>query len=175
VGKAGYRPEIYSVGHRNPLGLAFHPETGELWSTEQGPQGGDELNRIQAGKNYGWPEVSLGRNYDGTVVGKGFTAPGFEEPVVFWVPAIAVSGLSWYNGDKFPAWRGNALVGAMRNGTGKYVQRIQFNAQGLPTGRESMLAELNQRIRDVRPGPDGFVYVLTDEDAGAVLKIEPGQ
>jgi glucose/arabinose dehydrogenase len=173
VGRAGYKPEIYTLGHRNPLGLAFHPVTGELWSSEQGPQGGDELNRIQAGKNYGWPRVSLGRNYDGTVVGQGFTAPGYEEPVVFWVPAIAISGLSFYDGDKFPTWKGNAMIGAMRNQTGKYVQRVVFNAKALPTGRETMLVELNQRIRDVRPGPDGFVYVLTDETAGAMLKIEP--
>ena len=173
VGKAGYKPEIYTLGHRNPLGLAFHPVTGELWSTEQGPQGGDELNRIEAGKNYGWPRVSLGRNYDGTVVGQGFSAPGFEEPVVFWVPAIAISGLSFYNGDAFPTWKGHALIGAMRNQTGKYVQRVVFNAKGLPTGREMMLAELGQRIRDVRSGPDGAIYVLTDENAGAMLKIEP--
>ena len=109
VSRPGYKPEIYSLGHRNPLGLAIHPTTGELWSTEQGPQGGDELNKIEAGKNYGWPRVSLGRNYDGTRVGEGFSAPGLEEPVVFWVPAIAISGLSFYDGDKFPAWNGNAL------------------------------------------------------------------
>jgi glucose/arabinose dehydrogenase len=171
----GYKPEIYTLGHRNPLGLAFNPVNGELWSTEQGPQGGDELNRIQAGKNYGWPRVSLGRNYDGTRVGEGFTAPGLEEPVVYWVPAIAVSGLSFYNGDKFPAWKGNAFVGAMRNNTGQHIQRVQFNAQGNPTGRELMLGELKQRIREVKPGPDGFIYALTDETFGAVLKIEPGQ
>ncbi len=175
VGRAGHKPEIYTLGHRNPLGLAVHPETGELWSTEQGPQGGDELNLIQAGKNYGWPRVSLGRNYNGTVVQQGFSAPGFEDPVVFWVPAIAVSGLSFYNGDRFPAWKGHALVGAMRNQTGKSVQRVVFNANGLPTGREPMLVELNQRIRDVRPAPDGLVYVLTDETAGAMLRIEPAQ
>ena len=173
VGKPGYKPEIYTLGHRNPLGLAFHPTTGELWSTEQGPQGGDELNLIQAGKNYGWPRVSLGRNYDGTVVGTGFSSPDYVEPVVFWVPAIAISGLSFYDGDKFPTWKGNAMVGAMRNQTGKYAQRVVFNSKALPTGRESMLVELNQRIRDVRPGPDGLVYVLTDEAAGAMLKIEP--
>ena len=109
VGKAGYLPEIYTLGHRNPLGLYFHPMTGELWSTEEGPQGGDELNRIEAGKNYGWAIVSLGRNYDGTVVGKGFTAPGMEDPVVFWVPAIAISGLSFYDGDKFPRVQGAGI------------------------------------------------------------------
>ena len=171
----GYKPEIYTLGHRNPLGLAFNPINGELWSSEEGPQGGDELNRIEAGKNYGWPRVSLGRNYDGTRVGEGFTAPGLEEPVVFWVPAIAVSGLSFYDGDKFPAWKGNALVGAMRNNTGQHIQRVQFNAKGDPTGRELMLGELKQRIREVKPGPDGFIYALTDETFGAVLKIEPGQ
>jgi aldose sugar dehydrogenase len=175
VSRPGYKPEIYSLGHRNPLGLAFHPVTGELWSTEEGPQGGDELNRIEMGKNYGWPRVSLGRNYDGTRVGEGFSAPGIEDPVVFWVPAIAISGLSFYDGDKFPAWKGNALVGAMRNNTGQHIQRVQFNAKGEPTGREIFLSELKQRIREVKPGPDGFIYAITDETFGAVLKIEPGQ
>jgi len=175
VGKAGYKPEIWTLGHRNPLGMYINPIDGTLWSTEEGPQGGDELNLIVKGKNYGWPEVSLGRNYDGTVVGKGFTAPGYEEPVVYWVPAIAISGLSFYNGDKFPGWKGNAFVGAMRNNTGQHIQRVQFNPQGLPIGREILLAELKQRIREVKPGPDGFLYALTDETFGAVLKIEPPQ
>jgi glucose/arabinose dehydrogenase len=173
IGKPGYKPEIYTLGHRNPLGLAFNPLTNELWSTEQGPQGGDELNLIQAGRNYGWPRVSLGRNYDGTRVGVGFSAPGFEEPVVYWVPAIAISGLTFYTGDKFPAWKGNAFVGGMRANTGQHVQRVQFNAQGLPTNRELLLGELKQRIREVKQGPDGFLYVLTDETFGAILRIEP--
>jgi glucose/arabinose dehydrogenase len=175
VGRAGYKPEIYTLGHRNPLGLALNPVTNELWATEQGPQGGDELNVIQAGKNYGWPRVSLGRNYDGTRVGEGFTAAGLEEPVVYWVPAIAISGLSFYNGDTFPAWKGNAFVGGMRNNTGKHIQRVQFNPQGQPTGREILLAELAQRIREVKPGPDGLLYALTDETFGAVIKIAPPQ
>ncbi|HZM96999.1 MAG TPA: PQQ-dependent sugar dehydrogenase [Vicinamibacterales bacterium] len=172
VGKPGWLPEIYTLGHRNPLGLAFDSQ-GQLWSTEEGPQGGDELNLIQAGKNYGWPRVSLGRNYDGTRVGEGFTAPGLEEPVVFWVPAIAISGLSFYDGDKFPTWKGNAFVGAMRANTGQHIQRVQFNAKGLPTGREIFLAELKQRIREVKPGPDGYLYALTDETFGAILRVEP--
>ncbi len=109
IGKAGYLPEIYTLGHRNPLGLYVNPITNDLWSTEEGPQGGDELNLIKAGKNYGWPIVSLGRNYDGTIVGEGFTKPGLEEPVVFWVPAIAISGLSIYNGDAFTPWKGQRL------------------------------------------------------------------
>ena len=167
-----YLPEIYTLGHRNPLGLYFRAN-GELWSTEEGPQGGDELNLIKAGKNYGWPEVSLGRNYDGTSAPKGFTAPGFEEPVVYWVPAIANSGLSWYNGDKFPAWKDQAFIGGMRNNTGQYIVRVTFNEKGLPTGRENMLADLRQRIREVKPGPDGLIYVLTDTNPGHILRIEP--
>ena len=175
IGKPGYLPEIYTLGHRNPLGLYVHPTTGDLWSTEEGPQGGDELNKIQAGKNYGWPRVSLGRNYDGTIVGEGFTAPGLEEPIVFWVPAIAISGLSIYNGDAFPAWKGHVFVGAMRNNTGQHIQRVWFNPKGEPIGREIFLAELKQRIREVKPGLDGFLYALTDETFGAVLKIEPAR
>jgi glucose/arabinose dehydrogenase len=175
IGKAGYLPEIYTLGHRNPLGLYIHPTTGDLWSTEEGPQGGDELNVIKAGRNYGWPRVSLGRNYDGTIVGEGFTAPGLEEPIVFWVPAIAISGLSIYNGDAFPAWKGHVFVGAMRANTGQHIQRVWFNPKGEPIGREIFLADLKQRIREVKPGPDGFLYALTDETFGAVLKIEPAQ
>lgn len=173
VGKPGIKPEIWTSGHRNPLGMYINPADGSLWATEQGPQGGDELNKIEKGKNYGWPEVSLGRNYDGTSAPKGFSAPGYEEPVVYWVPAIAISGLSWYTGDKFPTLRNRALVGALRGNTGRHVQVITFNQQGLPTGRELVFGELNQRIREVKPGPDGNLYILTDEDAGAVIKVEP--
>jgi glucose/arabinose dehydrogenase len=173
VGKAGYKPEIYSLGHRNPLGLALNPETGALWSTEQGPQGGDEVNVILPGRNYGWPRISYGRNYDGTRVGEGPVAPGLEDPLIFWVPAIAVSGLSFYEGERFPDWKGSALVGALRGGTGQHIERLVFSQAGLPTGREIMLSELKQRIRDVRPGPDGLLYVLTDEAEGAMLRIEP--
>jgi glucose/arabinose dehydrogenase len=169
-----YLPEIYSMGHRNPLGLYVHPVTGELWESEEGPQGGDEINIIKAGKNYGWPEVGLGRHYDGVGMNKGFSAAGYEEPLVFWVPAVANSGLSIYDGDKFPQWKGQAFMGAMRAGTGRFVARVTFNAKGLPTGRDhSMLADLKQRIREVKPGPDGLLYVLTDETFGAVLRIEP--
>ena len=173
VGNAKYLPEIFSLGHRNPLGLWYRESTGDLWSTEEGPQGGDELNLIKAGKNYGWPLASLGRNYDGSVVGQGFGGPNIEDPTVFWVPAIAISGLSFYDGDKLP-WKGQAFVGAMRAGTGQFVARVTFNSAGLPTARDhSMLADLRQRIREVKPGPDGLLYVLTDENAGAVLRIEP--
>jgi glucose/arabinose dehydrogenase len=169
-----YLPEIWSLGHRNPLGLYFHPVTGDLWESEEGPQGGDEVNIIQKGKNYGWPEVGLGRHYTGENMAKGFSGPGYEDPIVFWVPAIAISGLSIYDGDKFPQWKGQIFVGAMRAGTGQFVARVTLNAKGLPTGRDhSMLADLKQRIREVKPGPDGLIYALTDENAGAVLRIEP--
>ena len=168
-----YLPEIYSLGHRNPLGAYIHPVTGELWETEEGPQGGDELNIIRAGKNYGWPEVGLGRHYSGESMNKGFSAPGYEDPLVFWVPAIANSGLSIYNGDAFPQWKGQAFVGGMRAQTGQFIVRVTFNDKGLPTGRDMMLADLRQRIREVKPGPDGFIYVLTDQNPGAVLRIEP--
>ncbi|HVG54626.1 MAG TPA: PQQ-dependent sugar dehydrogenase [Vicinamibacterales bacterium] len=174
VKRQGWKPEIYSYGHRNPLGLWYRESTGELWSTEEGPQGGDELNLIKAGKNYGWPLAGLGRNYDGSIIGKGFSGADIEDPLVFWVPAIAISGLSIYDGDKLPGFRGQAFVGAMRNGTGQFVARVTLNGRGQPTGRDhSMLADLRQRIREVKPGPDGLIYVLTDENAGAVLRIEP--
>jgi glucose/arabinose dehydrogenase len=118
--------------------------------------------------------VGLGRHYTGESMNKGFSAPGYEEPIVFWVPAIAISGLSIYDGDKFPQWKGQAFVGALRAGTGQFVARVTFNAKGLPTGRDhSMLADLKQRIREVKPGPDGYLYVLTDQTFGAVLRIEP--
>jgi glucose/arabinose dehydrogenase len=174
VGNAKYLPEIYTLGHRNPLGLWYRESTGELWSTEQGPQGGDELNNIKPGKNYGWPLAGLGRNYDGSIIGQGFSGPNIEDPIAFWVPALAVSGLSIYDGDKFPAWRGQAFVGAMRNGTGQFIARVTLNMRGQVTARDhSLLADLRQRIREVKPGPDGLIYVLTDEAAGAVLRIEP--
>ena len=175
VGKAGYRPEIYSIGHRTVLGLAFHPTTGALWETENGPQGGDELNIIQAGKNYGWPLVTYGHDYDGTPLNERPLPAGMVLPMVFWVPSITTSGLTFYKGDKLAAWKGNLFVGSMTvgriGGTG-HLQRVVFNDKG-EQRRESLLVDLHQRIRDVREGPDGLLYLLTDEDAGALLKIEP--
>jgi glucose/arabinose dehydrogenase len=175
VGRAGFKPEIYSYGHRNQLGLAFHPNTGALWNVEQGPNGGDEMNIIRAGRNYGWPLVSLGRDYAGPWQGK-FAQDGMESSMVNWVPSIAVAGLTFYTGDRFPAWRGNAIVGAMRFGeipnTG-HLQRVVFNANGDEIRREMLLTELRQRIREVRQGPDGLLYLLTDETQGALLKLEP--
>ena len=175
VGKAGAKPEIYSYGHRNQLGLAVHPETGAVWSNENGPNGGDEINVILPGRNYGWPIVSLGRDYAGPWQGK-FAQDGIEPPVVYWTPSIAVSGMAFYTGDKFERWTGNVFVGAMRMGeipnTG-HLQRIVLNAKGEEIRRELLLQELRQRIRDVRQGPDGCLYLLTDETDGAVLRIEP--
>jgi glucose/arabinose dehydrogenase len=176
VGKAGYKPEIYSLGHRSPQGLAVHPQTGALWENEHGPLGGDEINVIQPGRNYGWPLVTYGKNYDGQPVSDATSRPEFEPPFMFWVPSIAISGLSFYTGERFPLWKGNAFVGSMMEGrirwTG-HIQRLTFNDAGLPITREPILIELRQRIRDVRPGPDGLLYVLTDQNPGVILRIEP--
>ena len=154
VGRAGYKPAIYTLGHRNGHGLAVNPETGELWSTEQGPNGGDEINIIRAGKNYGWPMVSYGRNYLGARMKP--SMDGMEEPILFWVPSIAVTGMTFYTGDRFPAWKRNVFVGGLRQGevprTG-HMERLVFNDKWEEIRREPLLTELKQRIRDVRQGP----------------------
>ncbi len=176
VGRRGYRPEIYSLGHRNQLGLTIHPETGAVWAHENGPQGGDEVNLIRPGRNYGWPVVSYSREYSGARVATRAWLDGMEPAEVVWLPAVAPSGMVFYDGDRFPGWRGNLFVGALRIGgirnTG-HLQRIVFNERGEEARRESLLAELRQRIRDVRQGPDGLLYVLTDADDGALLRLEP--
>jgi len=176
VGRPGYRPEIYTMGHRNALGLAVQPDTGAIWECENGPNGGDEINILQPGKNYGWPIVSYGRFYLGPRVSEVPWREGMEPPLVFWVPAIAVSGMTFYTGDKFPNWKNNVFVGGMRQGEvprSGHLERIDFNAKWEELHRESMLRELQQRIRDVRQGPDGFLYVLTAENDGALMRIEP--
>ena len=176
VGRAGYRPEIYTLGHRNTLGLIVHPDTGMLWQHENGPNGGDEINIILPGRDYGWPLLSFGRDYSGRRISEHPTREGKEAPLVVWLPAIAVAGMAVYTGDQFPAWRGNVFVGAMTEGripgTG-HLQRIVFNERTEEVRRESMLRELRQRIREVRQGPDGLLYLLTDEDDGALLRLEP--
>jgi glucose/arabinose dehydrogenase len=170
VGRTGYRPEIYTVGHRNPLGLTVHPTTGALWSTEFGPRGGDELNLVEAGKNYGWILVTHGAHYnDDPVVSGAEGVSGMVDPVLFWVPSINPGNISFYTGEALAGWRGDLLLATMT----RSLVRISFDAAGNPTGQERLLTELGQRLRDVRQGPDGFVYVLTDETAGALLKIEP--
>ena len=176
VGLAGHKPEIYSYGHRNPQGLAIHPETGVVYATEHGPQNGDELNIIVPGKNYGWPLVSFGRHYDGQRVSEQYWAAGMQEPAVLWIPSIATSGLAIYTGERFPEWQGNLFVGAMQEGqipgTG-HIQRIELNEHGQEMSRESMLRDLRQRIRDVRQGPDGLIYLLTEDPNGVLLRLEP--
>jgi glucose/arabinose dehydrogenase len=176
VGHAGAKPEVYTIGHRNSLGLALHPGSGEMWQNENGPNGGDEINILKPGRNYGWPLVSYGRTYQGPWQSERPGHAGFEPPVVYWMPAIAVSGMTFYTGDRFPKWKGDVFVGSMRTGeipgTG-HLERILFNEKMEELRRESLLVELRQRIRDVRQGPDGLLYVLTDEKQGAVLRIEP--
>ena len=177
VNTPGHRPEIYALGIRNANGLALHPETGELWETENGPQGGDEVNIIRGGRNYGWPVVSYGRDYAGNLTG-GRAGPqrtqrqleGIEDPVFFWSPSISPAGLMFYTGDRFPNWKGDIFVGALR---GSEIQRLIFNDRGLLVRQQSLLRELRQRIRDVKQGPDGLIYALTDADDGALLRIEP--
>jgi glucose/arabinose dehydrogenase len=176
VGRARYKPEIYTMGHRSSLGLAVHPGTGEMWQNENGPNGGDEINILKPGANYGWPWVSYGRTYPGPWQSR---PPGhgvFEPPVVYWMPSIAVSGMTFYTGDRFPKWKGDVFVGALRTGeipgTG-HVERILFNEKMEELRRESLLVELRQRVRDIRQGPDGLLYVLTDEKQGALLRLEP--
>lgn len=176
VGRAGYKPEVYTLGHRDQLGLAIQPDTGAIYSNENGPNGGDEINHILPGRNYGWPLISFGRNYDGPSISDSPSREGFEPPVVVWLPSIALSGMTFYTGDRFPAWKGNVFVGGMRRGevpgTGR-LERVVFNSKMEELRRESLLTDLKQRVRDVRQGPDGLLYVLTEEEDGALLRLEP--
>jgi aldose sugar dehydrogenase len=176
AGRTGHAPEIFSLGHRNSLGLAFNPITGALWNSEMGPNGGDEVNVIQPGKNYGWPGISYGRTYEGPPVSAIPWREGVELPWAFWVPGISPSGLSFYTGSRYwDAWKNSVFIGSMRvgqvEGTGHLV-RIQFDASGNERRRELLLTSLAQRIRDVKQGPDGFLYLLTEEDNSAVLRLE---
>jgi glucose/arabinose dehydrogenase len=176
VGHRKYKPAIYTLGHRNGHALAVNPETGELWATEQGPSGGDELNVLRPGRNYGWPIVSYGRDYWGRRISQHPTRAGMEQPAVVWLPSIGLTGMTFYTGDRFPHWKRNAFVGGLREGgiplTGQ-VQRIVFNERWEELRREPLLMHLKQRVRDVRQGPDGLLYVLTAEENGALLRIEP--
>jgi glucose/arabinose dehydrogenase len=172
VGRAGARPEVYSIGHRHIQGLARHPD-GRIFATEHGPLGGDELNLIRPGANYGWPAVGWGRDYAGAApVGTGQrSAPGMVDPVLVWYPSvIGASGLMIYSGDRFPAWRGNIFAGGLAT---QDIRRTVLNPDGTVAQHESM--RIGQRVRDVRQGPDGLVYVLTDEIHGRVFRLEPAQ
>lgn len=176
AGQAGARAEVFSLGHRDQLGLAVHPASGAVLNAEHGPNGGDEVNLILPGRNYGWPKVSFGRNYDGTRHSAQPVAEGVEQPLILWLPSIAPGGLTFYTGDRLAAWKGNLFVGSARRGeiprTGG-LERVVLNDKLEEIRRETLLTELRQRIRDVRQGPDGLLYVLTDEDDGALLRISP--
>ena len=171
VGQKGYRPGIWSYGHRNPQGATLHPETGKLWVHEHGARGGDELNIPEAGKNYGWPIISYGRHYSGAKIGVGTKKAGLEQPIYYWDPSIAPSGMTFYTGDKFPAWKGNLFVGAL---VFRLLARLTVEGNKI-VAEERLLKNLGERIRDVRQGPDGYIYVVTDGRAGKILRLEPAK
>lgn len=167
--RAGARRQIFTSGHRNAQGLIVDPRDGAVWLHEHGPKGGDEINRLKAGANYGWPKTTHGIDYDDTVISPLKEAPGIEPPVVVWVPSIAPSGFALYLGDKFPAWGGDFFVGALAE---KSLRRVRLR-DGRAVEQEVLLREVDARIRDVRAGPDGFIYVLTDEKNGRLLRLVP--
>jgi glucose/arabinose dehydrogenase len=169
VGQSNVRPEIFTYGNRNPQGLTVDPRTGGLFENEHGPRGGDEINFLQAGRNYGWPVITYGINYNGSIITNERERPGMEQPLVYWVPSIGPSGMAIYTGDRFPQWKGNLFVGAL---AGTHLRRVVLDGLRV-IHEERLLRELNQRIRDVRQGPDGFLYVLNDSSYGEVLRIEP--
>jgi glucose/arabinose dehydrogenase len=162
-------PEIWSFGHRNVQGAAIHPETGALWAHEHGAQGGDEINVPQPGRNYGWPVITHGIDYDDSKIGVGTEKAGMEQPAYHWTPSIAPSGMAFYTGDAFPDWRGNLLVGSL-----KFGLLVRLELDGTRVVREERLLKgLGERIRDVRQGPDGLVYLLTDSRRGQILQVAP--
>jgi glucose/arabinose dehydrogenase len=169
VGQAGKRPEIWSYGHRNMQGAFIDPETGRLWTIEHGAAGGDELNHPEAGKNYGWPVITYGRDYNGVKIGEGTAKDGMEQPVYYWDPVIAPGGLTMYTGTRFPGWKGSILAGSMTPGG---LVRLTM-ADGKVIAEERHLGELGERIRDVQQGPDGLIYVTTDNSSGRILRISP--
>lgn len=169
-GQTGHQPEIYSYGHRNMQGAALHPETGFLWTQEHGPQGGDEVNVIRPGTNYGWPVITYGVNYgSGTKIGEGTHKAGMAQPIHTWVPSIAPSGMLFYTGDKFPQWRGNLFVGALKD---QMLVRLELDGEKV-VAEERMLKKALGRIRDVRQGPEGYIYLLTDHDNGKLVRLKP--
>ena len=170
VGQRGARPEIFTFGHRNAQGLAVNPWTGELWLHEHGPRGGDEVNVVVPGANYGWPVISYGAEYaSGRPVGEGTIRDGMEQPLIYWVPSIAPSGMTFYTGDVFGPWRGDLFVGAL---AGEHLRRIDLDGNAV-VGQDILLQGIIGRIRDVRTGPDGFIYLITDEDNGVLYRLEP--
>jgi glucose/arabinose dehydrogenase len=171
AGDKAYSADIYSLGHRNVQGATLHPETGALWTVEHGARGGDEINIPEPGKNYGWPVISYGREYSGGKIGEGTSKPGLEQPVYYWDPSIAPSGMTFYTGDKVPEWQGDLFVGAL-----KFRLLVRLEVDGNRVVREERLLEdMGDRIRDVVQGPDGYLYLLTDEDDGRLLRLEPAE
>ncbi len=174
VGKAGARPEIYTFGHRDHHGIAANPATGQIFEAELGPMGGDKINILKAGGNYGWPNFGYGRDNDGSPMPP--PGEGIEQSWITWNPGVTPSGLLFYTGEKFPKWKGNIFVGSIQRGriagTGA-IERVVFNDKLWEQRRETILEDYHQRVRDVKQGPDGLIYVLTEEENGAVLKIEP--
>jgi aldose sugar dehydrogenase len=168
--RANWKPEIWSIGHRNVQGAALHPDTGQLWTAEHGARGGDEINTPKKGLNYGWPVITYGIDYSGVKIGEGTAKAGLEQPVFFWDPSIAPSGAAFYTGDAFPAWKGSLFVGAL---AGQRLSRLTIRGEAV-TGEEQLLMGINKRIRDVRQGPDGFLYLVIDDPNGEVLRIRPG-
>jgi glucose/arabinose dehydrogenase len=170
VGRKGALPDIWSYGHRNPQGATLHPVTGALWEIEHGPRGGDEVNLPEAGRNYGWPVITYGREYSGPAIGEGTAKAGMEQPLYYWVPSIATSGMTFYSSDVYPEWKGSLFVGAL---AAQLVARLEFGADGKVKAEERF--PVGQRVRDVRQGPDGALYLLTDEDAGKLLRLTPAK
>ena len=170
VGKAGWKPEKYDLGHRNMQGAALHPQSGALWTHEHGPQGGDEVNVIRPGVNYGWPVITYGVNYvTGTKIGEGTQKAGMAQPLYYWVPSIAPSGMAFYSGERFPRWKGSLFIGALRD---RMLVRLKLDGEKV-LKEERLLQGVLGRIRDVRIGPDGFIYLLTDESSGVLARLEP--
>lgn len=169
VGKAGARPEIWSYGHRNPQAAALNPASGDLWTVEHGPRGGDEVNITSAGKNYGWPVITWGRDYSGVKIGIGTTKAGMEQPLHMWNPSIAPSGMAFVTSDKYPGWQGSLLVGALAH---QRIARLVLDGNKV-LREEQFLGDLGERIRDIRQGPDGYIYLLTDSENGRLLKLVP--
>jgi glucose/arabinose dehydrogenase len=171
VNRTGAKPEIWSYGHRNSQGAAIHPQTGKLWEHEHGPRGGDEINIPEAGKNYGWPVIGYGIDYSGAKIHESTQRAGMEQPIKYWVPSIAPSGMAFYTGDLFPAWRGSLFVGAL---TGQILVRLEVKGDSVGN-EERLLRPLNERIRDVRMGPDGALWLATDNAAGRILRVAPAR
>ena len=169
VGRGDARPEIWSYGHRNIQGMVRHPQTGIVWLHEHGAQGGDEINIPERGKNYGWPVITHGIDYSGARIGIGTAAPGMEQPLLHWTPSIAPSGMAFYTGDRIPAWKGSLFVGSLKFGT---LHRVVLDGTRV-VRQEQMLKEIDDNIRDVRDGPDGFLYLATDNPRGRILRLEP--